>query len=325
MSDDNKTDMHWTEAWCKMFTQPGFVWPYDKPITIYNGIDRNVNSIIPEHLNKKPLTQSECFMKQEKKIIGYKAPKILFSGDIQVGDLYNVSKVGTNGCFPKEKGTNYTYYLPKEIVETWEPVYEEEKYEKGKWYYVNIAGHTAIVRFEKHDGYQWWYSEKYGEESVLERQRDWFDVNNVQCLATIEEIESHLIAEAKRRGFVEGVYFHPMYSNRREVASNLTYKIKNEFSYHIMSDTLCNGGNIYSGGTWAEIVKNHLPEIGGYKGKIDGDHVIYGCNDQYKYHKSYIKNMLISMSLLQVESVNHISGRTVSRSELEEILQAFDK
>ena len=60
-------------------------------------------------------------MGSKEEIIGYKAPYDLFGGKIKQGDLY------------KFKDTGYVhylsdaYYLPKEIVETWEPVYKAKE------------------------------------------------------------------------------------------------------------------------------------------------------------------------------------------------------
>jgi len=60
-------------------------------------------------------------MENKEEIIGYKAPYDLFGGKIKQGDLY------------KFKDTGYVhylsdaYYLPKEIVETWEAVYKTKE------------------------------------------------------------------------------------------------------------------------------------------------------------------------------------------------------
>lgn len=59
----------------------------------------------------------------DKKIKGYKAPFDMFSWGIKKGDLMIKAKEGqdyhVDGYLPSK--------LPSEIVETWEPVYEEEK------------------------------------------------------------------------------------------------------------------------------------------------------------------------------------------------------
>lgn len=54
------------------------------------------------------------------KIIGYKAPFDILAWSINKGDIY---KKSDNSEFTYD--FNGSCYLPKEIVETWEPVYEE--------------------------------------------------------------------------------------------------------------------------------------------------------------------------------------------------------
>jgi len=67
----------------------------------------------------------------EKKIIGYKAPYDLFGGNIKAGELF--SKVTENSYKTTSTGsTQYSRHLPKEIVEQWEPVYNQE-YEIGEY------------------------------------------------------------------------------------------------------------------------------------------------------------------------------------------------
>ena len=57
---------------------------------------------------------------KEKEIIGYLAPFDLFGGKVKKGDVLNQKNLSYS------KDGDYTYYLPKEIVEQWEPVYKEE-------------------------------------------------------------------------------------------------------------------------------------------------------------------------------------------------------
>jgi hypothetical protein len=76
------------------------------------------------------------FPEEEQKIIGRKAPIDLFDGKIKAGEIYKFDPNIGNVYWPSfgdDNGKNYT--LPKEICETWEPVYEEieEKFEVGDW------------------------------------------------------------------------------------------------------------------------------------------------------------------------------------------------
>lgn len=71
----------------------------------------------------------------DKKIIGYKCPTDMFNGGIPKNTLYvrKYSEVLENGYYSKDHLESNVYYLPKEIVETWEPVYEEENYKVGDY------------------------------------------------------------------------------------------------------------------------------------------------------------------------------------------------
>lgn len=65
----------------------------------------------------------EEFDFQERKLLGYKCPMDLFDGKVKAGELYKLVSDETEYYPP-----NYTNScrLPRELVETWEPVYEEK-------------------------------------------------------------------------------------------------------------------------------------------------------------------------------------------------------
>lgn len=85
---------------------------------------------------------------KDKKIIGYKCPTDLFEGEIKKGTVYN--------GFPEDSSHKGTYFsrefsspkfnIPKEIVETWEPVYEEEES-------INLNFGDTRVTVKKGQGY----------------------------------------------------------------------------------------------------------------------------------------------------------------------------
>lgn len=110
-------------------------WIYSE---LVNGVSNHVfnndedNKSLPMKEGFTPITFEqfkEFVMKQptknEKKIIGYKCPTDLFSQRIKKGTTYvqghDHSVYVINGLTG--------YHLPKEIVETWEPVYEKEDIE----------------------------------------------------------------------------------------------------------------------------------------------------------------------------------------------------
>lgn len=88
----------------------------------------NINSIHWNPIKNYEIIEAEDFIKnntkecnmENKKIVGYLAPYDLFNGNIKKGETlvdFGQTGYGTN---------NKIHRLPKEIVEQWEPVYEEE-------------------------------------------------------------------------------------------------------------------------------------------------------------------------------------------------------
>ena len=121
-------------------------------------------------------------------IIGYKCPYDLFKGVIKAGTLYildpNIS------CYYPEKSKVYkTYHLPKEIVETWEPVCINTSYKLGE-YEGKINGHYFEIENQR-------YSKKDIEviQSILTLPK--IDSLNVGCLGqikiTLEDIKNILL------------------------------------------------------------------------------------------------------------------------------------
>lgn len=64
-------------------------------------------------------------MNDNKKIIGYKSP-IKFGNGVEVGMIFERIPNIANYYRPKDKHDDIFNRLPQEIVETWEPIYEEE-------------------------------------------------------------------------------------------------------------------------------------------------------------------------------------------------------
>lgn len=108
---------------------------YNYTLGGYYGINKNGSAwgdIVP-HGDAQEITieQFEKHMSQQnKKIIGYKAPTDLFAGEVKKGELLvkNGHYYDKHGSYRKKDYNPNDYNVfPKEIVETWEPVYEEEK------------------------------------------------------------------------------------------------------------------------------------------------------------------------------------------------------
>jgi len=91
--------------------------------------------------------------------------------------------------------------------------------------------------------------------------------------ATHSEVETALIAEAKRRGFKEGVVLsQPLcLINGWDAVKGIKITGK-YFKYRESEDCLrLDGKRIYSNGQWAEIIKDDKIEIGGYEVRIETD------------------------------------------------------
>lgn len=177
------------------------------------------------------------------------------------------------------------------VLELWfEPIYEEEKFKVGDW----------IMFLSAFDG------KNYGYVTKIEDLRDespiilgknvagiWciYDNNNGGFriggngytygkdfkLATKQEIEQHLIAEAKKRGFGKGIkWINPIYK-KYEFASKGNFT--SEFSRDNIIYLYLDHNTIYNKGEWAKIIKDEEIEISGYKAKFDEARktVQFGC------------------------------------------------
>lgn len=97
--------------------------------------------------------------------------------------------------------------------------------------------------------------------------------------STPQEIESHLISEAKKRGLDKiGAKF---YNVNKDYGRNehLESVSEGRFQYIKEEDLLYVDGNTcYHKGTWAEVLPSHPQiEINGYKAEFFEDHVSFGC------------------------------------------------
>lgn len=67
------------------------------------------------------------FVQDTRKIIGYRCPFDMYNGNVKKGDIYVVATC-VYLCYPKKNDYgSMTHSLPSQIVEQWEPVYEEVK------------------------------------------------------------------------------------------------------------------------------------------------------------------------------------------------------
>jgi hypothetical protein len=89
-------------------------------------IKESYTEITFDYFIKNILIQEEM---KNKKLIGYEVPINMFKNEIKKGDIYAIYKDNDLLCTPLNYGKleqDAAYYsIPKEIVETWNPVYEE--------------------------------------------------------------------------------------------------------------------------------------------------------------------------------------------------------
>jgi hypothetical protein len=122
------------------------------------GYRHRCNGDFPYCHNLSDLTKLVNALKNyntEKKVIGYKAPfninAIIGKGTIYINDSGNY-------CPKGKEGNGSQWYLPKEIVETWEKVYSDEKLMLDK-YEIKFNGNTVEVGCTC-TSKEWWESAK---------------------------------------------------------------------------------------------------------------------------------------------------------------------
>jgi len=150
---------------------------------------------------------------------------------------------------------------------------EKPKFEVGKYYRVSYTGEHCyglpydkepfyILRFNRfeqtNDGKRMIFDHctwKDKEIMFACEEMEWFERE-----ATIKEVEEHLIAEAKKRGFKFGCTANNS-SVHEEKFKNFKFESVRDFYYDFTEDTLYWGSSddgkwaLYKNGLWAEIIK----------------------------------------------------------------------
>ena len=90
----------------------------------------NKKEISPEEFEERLNNTIKAMKKEDKEIIGYKAPQDFYNGLVKKGDIV---KYGSVEASYASNGRSF----PKEIVEQWEPVYKVE-YKVGDWVTVDV-------------------------------------------------------------------------------------------------------------------------------------------------------------------------------------------
>ena len=140
--------------WCVHYPNYGDFKGFKKGFHLSSTIKENYTEITFEQFQKYVLNKQDNNM-ENKEIIGYKAPYDLYNGNIKKGDLVtNLKDRYVNNTRFKEfeygviNKTDF-WLVPKEIVETWEPVY------KSKEQVFNMGSFEVVVKdgkaFHKND------------------------------------------------------------------------------------------------------------------------------------------------------------------------------
>jgi hypothetical protein len=195
-------------------------------------------------------------------------------------------------AIPFKEGYNYKSAIEKltaaGVLDLWfEPVYKEEEYKVGDW--VVWIPDRYIGRINVHCRN---YADSWNIRLDGSKEGQYTSCSELNLRkATPEEIKDALIAEAKRRGFKEGVkvqsFVHnkPLFCNR--VSDNIDY-VSFEDKLHFGID----GPNyvvIYKNGKWAEILSSYPQiRINGHDAEFFDWGVKFGCT---KIDKSIFINL----------------------------------
>ena len=162
--------------------------------------------------------------------------------------------------------------LQKQLNELKEP-----KFEVGKWYKFKDNSNWLIFASKLKDG-------NYG----FNRNGDWSTTlghlyKDQYIRATDQEVETALVAEAKRRGFKGGCNINNSMLDMCSNESCYPDDCKFEYQTEMYKGFLSLGGMmIFGNGQWAEIIEStdslhSTVTINGYEMKQEGDVIAFGC------------------------------------------------
>tara|TARA_R110000772_G_C13200220_1_gene429957 strand:+ start:87 stop:794 length:708 start_codon:yes stop_codon:yes gene_type:complete len=151
-------------------------------------------------------------------------------------------------------------------------------------------------------------------------------------------LETALIAEAKKRGYKEGVEVNCLVTGKGEVLTNGGFKLNSQ-SYLIAKSK---GGVvphsfIFRDGKWATIIEEPKVVIGGYEMQQDGDIISFGCarftKKQLTDHLNELKYIWccgqnsegkMIQSNRTVKSITFSSGVEIPIDQLSEIVENIE-
>ncbi|WP_448506063.1 hypothetical protein [Immundisolibacter sp.] len=242
-------------------------------------------------------------------------------------------------------GKEYGWHEIEDFPEYWELI-EESKFKVGDWIYVLDSGFndTGNIKYSKsvykgdifriaEFGKQTWdydydddkYSVAIGNDGEVVYTGKYPDQFR---LATKDEIEKVLIAEAKKRGYKTGVRqkIIPAFGSIEctIICTCDGYKYYPDADrLDTLRDDKTPSCTIYYKGQWAEIIEQQEPiVIGGYKAEFLDDAVRFGCR---QYSKKQVFDLLGSMNIFRVISIDVDNGGIINRDTIYKIYNRMKK
>ncbi len=193
---------------------------------------------------------------------------------------------------------------------------QEPKFEVGKWYKSSYNNGYAIVNAQEkcQDG----KCEYYGYGTGYDIQKSWAErihIYSTAIPATPQEVENALIAEAKKRGFKEGVSIKGIYGGAGYTLSNTSANIMNGDVFYL------GGYLIYSRGQWAEIIKDDKIIIGGYEVEFFENEVVkIGCKEFRGLELTQLRDLMIRNGFNNVKFSGCNDGYVVFLDTIKKII-----
>lgn len=227
-----------------------------------------------------------------------------------------------------DKKTNFK--LPEQYNEALKYATEKEvELEAGMWYKDETSDHLACITTFNDVEYRYYGFDTNGKWIY----DDFYHADYVCDLrpATDKEVESALIAEAKRRGFKKGVRFKELLLYQYTIGDGeLRVKFKGfgklkSAGIHLHNDW------IFRDGKWAEIIEDKVPVItvngADYKAEVIDYGVKFGCARFSKVQINRLYSILKethSYSNRAIKSITLDSGVEITVDKLKEIKEYLD-
>jgi hypothetical protein len=284
------------------------------------------------------IIKKEKEMKQTKKIIGYIAPMDLFGGAVTKGMVYKALTSGNVITYAatNEKGNiidgGYTN-MPKEIVETWKPAYEDDTLKVGDYFTVTKVqihkehlGKTYKILDVEPKGFSGNADIRYILEGFGDNDGLYKKCGRRATPTEIEEANKVKVGDLlyiiQTGGRINGIMQRGDIL-KVESIENLGCDINAVFEggQRMRLHTPHQDYESYYRKATKEDIQQYKKSleviIGPYKAQFEGDHVSFGCQSFNKQAIKTIKNLLLSPVYAKVE----IQGVDINCQLLDKILK----